>query len=221
MVTAIVPVGPALVYPMLMRRWGWVSSVRTKRLSISKAMAATEILAVDLAWLRVVAAGPRSGSVVGFDRALDLANGFLFDFGLLGMFNVLAVGLLGLASREGDRREFLIGFEAFGLIAMLAYWGCCSRWGAWFLPEPRSLHGWGLFRVGELTGEVLRGLEIGPKSALAGLGFRSFILYAVYTAVLTAPQVVVALAGGRLVRLAVGRRRNGETAANQSTISSA
>ncbi|MDX2038371.1 MAG: hypothetical protein SFX72_17110 [Isosphaeraceae bacterium] len=195
--------------------------MRAKRLAIWKAMSATAILAVDLAWLRVVAAGPRSVSVVGFDQALGLANGFLFDFGLLGMFNVLAMGLLGLASPKGDRRDFLIGFEAFGLIAMLAYWACCSQWGAWFLPEPRSRHGWGLLRVGEVTREVLGGLGIAPKSALAGHGFRSFILFAVYATVLTAPQVVVALAGGRLARLTVRGRRNGETASTQGTIPNA
>lgn len=184
-----------------------------KRLSISKTMVVTAILAVDLAWLRVVAAGPRSRSVVGFDQALDLSNGYIFDFGLLGMFNLLALGLVELGSRDRDRYEFLIGFEVFGLMAMLAYCGCCFRWGAWFLPEPRFLHGWGLFRVGEVTGEVLRILGIGPESALARFGLRSFILYGVYTAVLTAPQVMVALAGGLFARLALRGQTDGKTSA--------
>jgi hypothetical protein len=188
--------------------------MRTKRLSISKTMVLTAILAVDLAWLRVVAAGPRTRSLVGFDQALDLSNGYIFDFGLLGMFNILALGLFELASRERDRCEFLIGFEIFGMMAMLVYWGCCSRWGAWFLPEPRFLHGLGLFRVGEVTVEVLRSLGIGPESTLARFGLSSFILYSVYTAVLTAPQVMVALAGGLLTRLSLRGGGHGKTLAS-------
>ena len=170
--------------------------MKTGRFSIAKVMAVTAILAIDLAWLRVITRG--YGTIFGIVEAIDLANGFLFEFGLLGMFNALALGLLGLASVDHDRRDFLIGFEAFGLVAMLAYWGCCSRWGAWLLPEPRYLHGRGLFRVGETVVDVLLRIGLGPKS----VGHAVFL---VYTVILTLPQLIVAVLGGILFRLAANR----------------
>src|SRR5690242_13076905 len=97
-----------------------------RRLSIAKAMVVIAILAIDLAWLRYTSRG--YGTVFGFVESLALANGFLFELGLLGMSNVLALGLLGLSSSRGQRRAFLIGFEVAGSAAMIAYWACCKVW---------------------------------------------------------------------------------------------
>jgi hypothetical protein len=64
-------------------------SMKVRRLSIAKAMAVTALVAIDLAWLRVTLFG--IGSVGRFDQALNLANGFVFDYGLFGTFNLRAL----------------------------------------------------------------------------------------------------------------------------------
>lgn len=179
--------------------------MKARRFSIAKAMALTALMAVDLAWLRVILFG--SGSVVGIDAALNLANGFLFDFGLFGMFHLLALGLFRLASCAGNPWWFLVGFEVFGLLAMFVYWGCCCEWGAWFLPEPRGSRGWGLFPVGETTNVTLRAVGVDMKAVFARLGCNPVVCL-VDTAVLTFPQWLVAVIGGLLVRLAANRGRS-------------
>jgi hypothetical protein len=176
--------------------------MKARRFSVAKAMAVTALVAIDLAWLRVTLFG--IGSVGRFDQALHLANGFLFDYGLFGMFNLLALSLLGLSSCERGWRWSLIGFEVVGLLAMLAYWGCCCQWGAWFLPEPRGSRGWGLYRVGEVTCEVLRTAGVDPNAIDAQLGCNP-VVHLVMMVVLTSPQFLVAVTGGWFVRLAASR----------------
>lgn len=167
------------------------------RTSIAMVMYLTTILAVDLAWLRVIHAGIQSRSVVGFEYAINEANGFLFDFGLLGMFNVLAFALLWLQSSRPERRSFFIGFQVSGVLAMFVYWAICCRWGAWLLPVPRFQHSWGVFRVGEVTNDALRAIGVDPKSVVRQFGSNIFVTIA-RIAVLTFPQLIFAYAGAIL-----------------------
>lgn len=173
--------------------------MKARRFSIAKAMAVTALLAVDLAWLRAVLFG--SESVVGFD---NLAKGRIFDFGLFGMFNLLALGLLRMSSRERDKRSFLVGFEVVGLLTMLVYWGFCCKFGAWCLPVPSLRTGWGLLDVAKATNKIVRVMGIDRTSIASTIGFNPFV-YAVYTVVLTAPQLLAAMLGGSLVRRAANR----------------
>lgn len=177
--------------------------MKVRRFTIAKAMIVTAVVAVDLAWLRIILFGTRS--VVGIDTALHLANGFLFDFGLFGMFNLLALGLFRLSSVDGDQKWFLVGFEVVGLLAMLIYWCCCCKWGAWYLPEPSLGRSWGLFSVGQATNDLVRVVGVEPKLFMSKLGCNP-VVCAVYTALLASPQFLVAVLGGSLVRRAANRR---------------
>jgi hypothetical protein len=84
------------------------------RYTIATLAVIVALIAVDIAWLRIMASGH---SVLGFRR-----EGF--DFGVLPMVNILAFGLYRLPARCSLKRRFLIGLECSGAAAVFAYAGC-------------------------------------------------------------------------------------------------
>jgi hypothetical protein len=79
--------------------------VRLPRFSIASIMAVIGIVAIDFAAIRAMLGYPELG---------------LFVLGVVPMANALAVGILIGQQRPGSR-PFLIGFEAFGVMAMALF----------------------------------------------------------------------------------------------------
>jgi hypothetical protein len=86
------------------------------RTSIAGLMILATIVAIDVAWLRLIYAG--GSSLFGFEC-------IVLDLGVLTMGNVLAVGLVRLIRRRGAGCPFLVGFELSGLAALVVYLVCC------------------------------------------------------------------------------------------------
>jgi hypothetical protein len=143
--------------------------VKAPRFRISWLMVAVAIAAID------------SWAIVG----IELGNaGILLVFGALPMANVLVVGLLAARHRPATR-PYLLGFEAFGAIALALY--------TLFVT---SSHGHDRLIVDylELMGDTLR--------KIIGQDHRFFIPIAWFLVVvmLGAPQLALALMGGFLSR---------------------
>jgi hypothetical protein len=120
----------------------------------------------------------------------DLSD--LIVFGALPMANILAIGLIPfLASRpdQRGRRPALVAFEVFGVAALLVFVGCS-------LLATRTIH--------DGVGNLLRAMHLNPMPV--------FLVGA--SALLTLPQVTLALLGSRLggkyimgLKVVVERRR--------------
>jgi hypothetical protein len=152
------------------------------RFTIASLSVAVVVVGLDLVWIKHLLTAHRSA--FGF-----VAEGW--DMGLFLMANVLPFGIYPMFTRRGERRRFLVGFEAGGLSAMLAY-ACCSRLAPGgvervihaFLDPPWDL----LFgRLQHGIGELVITLVF----LAIGIGF---------------PQLLVALACGKLAGRGLGRR---------------
>ena len=122
------------------------------------------------------------------------------QFGVLAvlpMVNILALGLY----RGGGGLPFLIGFEAFGLLAVLLFAGC-------FILSPSD---WiseldhvlvGFFKQYDSYNELLKhaGSSIFARTSLLAIGVTTLAL------LFGTPQFLIALSGGFLFR-AIARRR--------------
>jgi hypothetical protein len=84
--------------------------VKMPRFRIAWGMVAVAIAALDFAAIRA---------------SLDIREAVLLVLGALPMANVLAVGILIAQQRPGSR-PFLLGFEAFGAMALALYVGLLS-----------------------------------------------------------------------------------------------
>jgi hypothetical protein len=132
-------------------------------------MAAVAIVALELAAIRSIDPLTPRSSVLGF--------------GTLSMANALGLGLLMGRLRRGSE-EFLSGFEAFGVMALLAYTVVAIKF----------------------PYQVIKYIHYGTRpyeEAVAGSPFVTLhhvIAYAIGTAMLFLPQVAFALLGGFLSR---------------------
>src|SRR5262249_37087572 len=94
-----------------MRLWG--CPMRLPRFTITFLMVVLLVLAVDLAWIRWF--------LVQGHRSLFGLQPMALDFGIIPMASVLALGLAHLVSARRRSRPFVIGFTAFGSLALFAY----------------------------------------------------------------------------------------------------
>jgi hypothetical protein len=148
------------------------------RYTIASLWVAAAVVALDVVWLRYMFTAHRS--VFGF-----FAEGA--DLGLFLMVNVLPFGLYVMLHRGGERRRFLVGFEAGGLASALAFAACMrlapdATWGLASVtldPVWNLLFGW-------VRNRTIEGLVIYMIVLTAGLG---------------APQILIAIACG------IGTRR--------------
>lgn len=85
------------------------------RYTIASLWVAAAVVALDIVWLRYMLTAHRS--VFGFFAELA-------DLGIFLMANVLPFGLYPMLHRGGERRRFLVGFEAGGLAAALTFAAC-------------------------------------------------------------------------------------------------
>jgi hypothetical protein len=85
------------------------------------------VLVVVMAVAMVLARGWCQGaSVFGFESPY-------WDLGLIPILTALVLGACRVAGCDSRRRRFLLGFEAFGLAAVAAYFVSCSRPARWSL----------------------------------------------------------------------------------------
>lgn len=178
----------------------WGCRVPSGKFSLAKAMIVIAIIAVDIAWLRIIMFG--GTSLVGFDRFL---NGHIFDYGMLGMFNALAFSTICLLPARSGRLRFFVGFELAGLLSLILYRACCRRWGEWLLPEPFSTQGWGLIPLAKFTNVAARAIGVDSIAIARRLNTNPFVS-AVWTVVLTLPQLLLAGIGGLLAWRMTTRR---------------
>jgi hypothetical protein len=140
--------------------------MKIPRFSISGLMAVVLIVALDFGACKALLGGPLF--------VPDLSD--LIVFGALPMANILAIGLipfLTARTHDGGRRPALVGFEVFGVVALLLYIGCS-------LLATRTIH--------DGVGDLLRAMHLQPEPV--------FLVGA--SALLTLPQVALAFLGGRL-----------------------
>ena len=151
------------------------------RFRIAWLMAAIAIVAIDLAAIRGLL-GVRD----------TYAN--LVGLGVLPMANLLALGAI-LGATRPKSPPFFVGFEVFGVVAMLA----CHMW-AWLSPDSLT---WFLL-------EHILSVE-GSLRASWGELETYYTRYAIASVLLTLPQVIFALVGGclasRVAALGARRRR--------------
>src|SRR4051812_32439987 len=88
------------------------------------------LLAFDFAWMRLLDPARRPSVFLFPDMG--------FDLGVIPMANVLAFGLYRILCHRPRPHHFLVGFEIFGLVAVLAYmiWCWTSRGAVVILMEP-------------------------------------------------------------------------------------
>ncbi|CAN5607425.1 hypothetical protein BH23PLA1_BH23PLA1_32480 [soil metagenome] len=157
------------------------------RFSIAKLMVVISAIAINCAWLRNILVG--NGSVLGIG---DGDSGIL-DLGIIVMLNLLAFGLLRLATRQGEGRPFLVGFEVAGLVAVLFFTSCC-----WLFPT--------IFVLDFILMKIqwIHEFYMGNLPAVTP-GFDQDQLYpwfvlvpllTIYTIILTIPLLLVATFGG-------------------------
>jgi hypothetical protein len=164
------------------------------KISIAKLMLVVLVFALDATWARRVMFG--GGSIAGFD---SMANGHIFDLGIIGMVTMMALSWIWPGPSDADRRGFFVGLQVFGMLAMLNYWVCCRQWGDWYLPEPPNTRGWGLIRVGTMTTALVRAVGLEPIVKVGNQITNPWV-FAVWTALLTLPMVVFAWIGGILTQ---------------------
>jgi hypothetical protein len=85
------------------------------RFSISTLMAVVLVVAMNLAAANVYYGPP------------EMAWPDLINFGARPMASILAVGLLALLGNRSERpggRQYLVGFEVFGVVALFCYFAC-------------------------------------------------------------------------------------------------
>ena len=159
------------------------------RLSIRTMIVLVLVIAADCAVLRYVLGG-----------AVERPG---IEFGILGvlpMVNVLALGLYRISHR-GDGLPFLIGFEAFGLLAVSIFAGCFIITPVdWLTGLDRAIFG---FFMGFEPYRALRthaDSSLSARSSVVAIGLTSI------AALFTPPQLLIALAGGFLFR-AIARLR--------------
>jgi hypothetical protein len=177
----------------------WREAVKLlPRYTIATLAVVVALAAFNIAWLKTTTSGQ---SAFGFRR-----DGF--DFGVLPMANILAVGLYIVISRRGPARRFLVGFECLGAAALLGYFGCSRLWpdavrdtaSVFFDPVWSALFSW----------------------VPQGTPFPYAILYwAMVAATFTAPQLLLAVAGGFLTQWITTRRRHAIATTDASSSSNA
>jgi hypothetical protein len=144
-----------------------------------------------IAWIMVAVA------IAAFDfgairEMYGSATGELLMLGALPMANVLAVGIL-VSQRRPGRRPFLLGFEAFGAMALALYVAMTI----YFIEHAEPNNSYLILLTSYLA------LLVAPIEKNIGRG-RPFVFFPilcfVYVAMLGWPQVVFALIGGFLSR---------------------
>jgi hypothetical protein len=146
--------------------------VKMPRFRIAWIMVAVAIAALDFAAIRA---------------SLDIREAVLFVLGALPMANVLAVGILIARQRPGSR-PFLLGFEAFGAMALALFITAAVA----SLPFDEYM------LIVYYLAPVLRLIQKSIRQDQP-LVFVPIVLFA-YVVMLGWPQVVFALIGGLLSR---------------------
>jgi hypothetical protein len=146
--------------------------VKMPRFRIAWIMVAVAIAALDFAAIRA---------------SLDIREAVLFVLGALPMANVLAVGILIARQRPGSR-PFLLGFEAFGAMALALFITAAVA----SLPFDEYMV------IAYYLAPVLRLIQKSIRQDQP-LVFVPIVLFA-YVVMLGWPQVVFALIGGLLSR---------------------
>jgi hypothetical protein len=161
--------------------------MRLPRFKISWIMAFVALVAIDLAVVRLVA--PFRRPDVGDRHTTAVIDALAY--GVLPMANILAIGLL-IAYRQPERRPFLWGFEAFGMIALCLYIAISLK----FTEE------W----IHPYLGLVLKPLW--PK--MQPLTNAKIIAFSLIPLILLGmPQVAFAVMGGYLSRKLIGTAQRG------------
>lgn len=156
--------------------------------SIASLSVAVAVVSLDLVWIKFLLTAHRS------------AFGFVvegLDAGIFLMVNVLPFGLYPMFTRRGERRRFLVGFEAGGLAAMLAY-ACFTR----LAPSGTE---WVIHAFLDPPWDLLFG------RLQHGIGELVITMLFLATAI-GAPQLLVAIVCGILARRGLGRRGCAEAA---------
>ena len=151
------------------------AAVKAPRFRIAWVMVAVAIAALDFTAIRALL-GP-------YTNSLEYQKTMLLLLGALPMANVLAVGML-IGQRRPASRPFLLGFEAFGAMALALSIALASCF-----PEEVVMRC--LVPFGDLVEKI-----IGPNRPFVFIP----ILCLVAVVVLGGPQVAFALMGGFLSR---------------------
>jgi hypothetical protein len=119
---------------------------------------------------------------------------FIFN-GSLPMLSGLLLGVL-LSPRSDRGRRFLIGFQVFGWVAVLALSACYI----YFPTFARLCFSYGYLRPAQLVGGLPRWPRVDSLSFLGVVfhrpDYRLGLLYLLHTIAVTGPELAIALLGG-------------------------
>jgi hypothetical protein len=151
-----------------------------------------KVTRTPIAWLMfgvlIVAVQCAILSSVLLDRPL-LGFEYCLDMGLLPTATVLGIALIGMILNPNTRRPFVLGFVASGCLAVLGYILCCRA-----MPDVVAVPV--LYYINEVEPRFMEADTLGSYSL--SLIIRGLIL--------SSPQLLIALTGGLLARIAFTRR---------------